>query len=244
MSEFTDRMIIMPVAIEFIPDDALPPEANISDVLRKLSQSLAEHIRTHSPQPFSLNVDPLAARILRALRLLSPFGELTGLAAPRPSQATPILCVLVRCFLQQAGYPETMADDLERALTDPAIQAVYPDLRRTPRPNENVMFDTHARLVNCEVYSLLAPLVQVGLVALVARTAWQRTDNTAGTLDVRLAGPGRVIPLLKVGEIAAAMTENRAAVCGSLIWRVARGLPNLKTRAPLDDQTRKSRSEE
>jgi hypothetical protein len=203
-------------AVEFIPSAALPPAKLISPRLLALVARLDEITGTDC---------------LPVLRLLAPFGDVTGLGLPANGRAKPLVCELAEHFARRTVLPEMTAslDELGQALKSLPILRLFPELAELPGADDNILWSTHAKLIGAGAYPFLAADLQIGLVTALNRTGWVQSKAAAKSLDARLTGVLRIFPLLPTEALATALRTREAVACGDLIWRTANSLSRIKT---------------
>ena len=180
----------------------------------------------------------LRERVLVCLRLLSPYGEVAGLGALCPGRDGLLLPIVAGHLVGKTDEAWALVTALDLALRLPEVITQFPTLTTLPQPNDNALWETHARLVSAPVYDLLAADLQVGLVHLLARSNWQRTPAAQRGLDARLTGPGRIVPLLDYEPMTVALAQADDQGCGARLWQVAGALNHLHTGEALDEKTR------
>lgn len=210
-------------ATSFIPPAALPPTAMISSRLDAVASALGEAIRWPDHQADT----PLGVTVLR---LLCPFGDPTGLALPALGQSIPLVCQLAAHFSRQANRLDVLPflDALGARLQGDAIRQTFPELFQRPRPNANVLWNTHAQLASASAYSLLAVDLQVGLVTALARTNWILTAAAAKSMDAMITAALRIIPRLDSEALAQPLAARDPFACGRVIRQVAYDLTYLR----------------
>jgi len=214
------------MSFDFVPSAALPPKTNISEPLCRLAEVAAAKIGCGVNE------------IMPALRLLSPFGSVTGLGHVVSNHSLPLLCIILNHFAQHYGRSKSAVSELGQVLLSNDLVKVFPALPFHPTPNSNILFDVHARLVHAPAYRLLAIDLQHGVVALMNRTQWQHSSEISKSLDARLSGAFRIVPLLNAESFEVALHDQDPELCGQIVWKVAEQLHHFKSGKLLASNTR------
>jgi integrase len=213
--------------LAFIPGDALPPKIFCSKSLTSLANYLASNI-PNKGNKWGMFVEET---ILSILRLLSPFGRITGLAISgdeafftgSPHKA-PLVCQLANYYTKPGSLENDFLAELRNTLRSKKTVSQFKELMQAPQSQENYTWAIHHYLFRFPVYPLIARDVQRGITKFRFDKGWmiEKEDK----LSKHYTGLRRIAPRINVTSFERLLQSNQNDQIKDLLMEIAGTLKN------------------
>jgi hypothetical protein len=225
---------------QFIPENALPPAENVTESLKNLSQALLLAIPDAQTQWGMF----IGEHILEVLRLLSPFGAVTGLAMSGEEKAftgapkmQPLACELASFYADPESPAQSFLLALGQTLRSKEILLAFPDLITPPQSQENLIWVIHHDLIQQPLYPLIVRDLQRGLIKKWTEDDWNPEKHDS--ISSLLTGLRRMAPLINPDKFQEVLDTGVDGRMMFYLRDIAKTLKNLRRRSrpPLKEAT-------